>query len=222
MREINYPNSKKGTILKSNTKKTSAYAKKANLGTDFETKINDSNTYYLQKGIASIYKKPTPIQVVKVDYPSRNKAKIVEAYYKTPSTTDYNGIYRGRYIDFEAKCCHSTSFSFGHIYPHQIEHLHTIDQFGGIAFLIIEFPLKHTVFLLESSILYQKYQLSLKGGRKSISYDEFVNEGIEIKESFAPSIPYLNGIDRLIEKREHQYQTNAHEIKDAIDAETDD
>lgn len=200
MREINYPNSKKMIIQKNNIKLQSSNAKKANLGTDFETKINDSNAYYLQKGIASIYKKPTPIQVVKVDYPSRNKAKISEAYYKTPSTTDYNGIYKGKYIDFEAKCCHSTSFSFGHIYPHQIEHLNTIDQLGGIAFLIIEFPLKNKVFLLESSILYQKYQLSLKAGRKSISYKEFLEEGIEIKEGFAPPIPYLDGVDQLMKK----------------------
>ena len=34
---------------------------------------------------------------MKVDYPNRSHAKIVEAYYQTPSTTDYNGIYRGKY-----------------------------------------------------------------------------------------------------------------------------
>lgn len=204
MREIKYPNSKKRIILENNAKPRLTNAKKANLGTDFETKINHSNEYYLQKGIASIYKKPTPIQVVKVDYPSRNKAKISEAYYKTPSTTDYNGIYKEKYIDFEAKCCHSTSFSFGHIYPHQIEHLNTIDKLGGIAFLIIEFPLKNKVFILESSVLYQKYQLSLNGGRKSISYNEFLEEGIEIKEGFIPPIPYLEAVEQLIKKIELQ------------------
>ena len=30
----------------------------------------------------------TPIQIVKVNYPSRCEAVITEAYYKTPSTTD--------------------------------------------------------------------------------------------------------------------------------------
>ena len=111
---INYPNKMNKDASKIITK-VKRNDKKANLGSDFETKLNDSNIYYLNKGIAAIYKKPTPVQIVKVDYPSRNKARIVEAYYKTPSTTDYNGIYRGYYIDFEAKCCHSTSFSFAFI-----------------------------------------------------------------------------------------------------------
>lgn len=198
MKEINYPNQKKFSINQVEKRTKMTNKQKANLGTDFETKINDSNTYYLNKGLASIYKKPTPIQIVKVDYPSRNKARITEAYYKTPSTTDYNGIYQGFYVDFEAKCCHSTSFSFGHIYPHQIEHLHTIERMGGIAFLIIEFPLKKEVFILPEHILYQKYQASLSGGRKSISYQDFKENGYQIKEGFTPPIAYLEVVDELI------------------------
>ncbi len=65
-------------------------------GMSLEKDLNDSNAYYADCDRALIHKKPTPIQVVKVDYPARNSAKITEAYYKTPSTTDYNGIYRGR------------------------------------------------------------------------------------------------------------------------------
>lgn len=196
---INYPNKmkKEPSVL---TKKTTNL-KKANLGTDFETKLNETNSYYLQKGIASIYKKPTPIQIVKVDYPSRNKAKIVEAYYKTPSTTDYNGVYKGYYIDFEAKCCHSTSFAFAHIFNHQIEHLITIDKMDGIAFLLIEFPLQKEIFLLPAKILYQKYLESLNGGKKSISYKDFSLLGYSIKETFNPRVDYLKIVDFLIEEK---------------------
>ncbi len=194
---INYPNKMNKDASKIITK-VKRNDKKANLGSDFETKLNDSNIYYLNKGIAAIYKKPTPVQIVKVDYPSRNKARIVEAYYKTPSTTDYNGIYRGYYIDFEAKCCHSTSFSFAHIFKHQIEHLANVDRLGGIAFLIIEFPIRKEVYILPIDALMKKYTNSLNGGRKSISIEEFKNEGYLIKEGYLPPIPFLTYVDELI------------------------
>ena len=65
-----------------------------------ENIINDSNTYYNTNDKCLIYKKPTPIKLVKVDY---KVGRINEAYFETPSTTDYNGIYKGKYIDFDAK-----------------------------------------------------------------------------------------------------------------------
>ena len=75
----------------------------ANRGMSFEKMINATNDYYLSHGLAVIHKKPTPIQIVRVDYPQRSRAKIVEAYFRQASTTDYSGVYDGYYIDFEAK-----------------------------------------------------------------------------------------------------------------------
>ena len=75
----------------------------SNLGMTLESDVEETNLYYLKTKRAVIYKKPTPVQIVDVSYPSRNKAKIVEAYYRTPSTTDFNGIYKGYYIDFDCK-----------------------------------------------------------------------------------------------------------------------
>lgn len=45
----------------------------ANRGMTFEKMINESNHYYLSRGLAVIHKKPTPIQIVKVDYPHRSR-----------------------------------------------------------------------------------------------------------------------------------------------------
>ena len=61
----------------------------ANRGMILENDINETNKYYLLNNIALIYKKPTPIKVVKVEYP---KNMIKEAYFNEPSTLDYNGI----------------------------------------------------------------------------------------------------------------------------------
>src|SRR5690554_5413316 len=74
-----------------------------NLGMTLENDVEATNEYYLKTNRAVVYKKPTPIQVVNVSYPARNKAKIVEAYYKIPSTTDFNGVYKGYYLDFDCK-----------------------------------------------------------------------------------------------------------------------
>ena len=97
MSTIKYPNG----ISTINTMQSKSYSSR---GMRLENDINDSNKYYRELDKALIYKKPTPIQVVHVDYPKRQRAKITEAYYKTPSTTDYNGVYRGKYIDFKKSC----------------------------------------------------------------------------------------------------------------------
>ncbi len=169
---------------------------KANLGMDLEQAINDSNEYYLNNNIAVIHKKPTPIQIVKVDYPSRNKAVIKEAYYKTPSTTDYNGIYRGKYIDFDAKENHNkTSFPLANVSKHQVEHLKMVDAHGGIAFLLVAWNIYNEYYLLPFDVLYEFWTNSLDMGRKSIPYETFKQRAYLIKEGYLPRINYLKVLD---------------------------
>ena len=48
-----------------------------NRGMSLEEDLNISNSYYVDRGVAFIYKKPTPIQITKVDYPSRSSAVIL-------------------------------------------------------------------------------------------------------------------------------------------------
>ena len=96
---MNYPNG----IKKDNSISLSTLKNSKNRGMTLENDLNETNEYYREEDIAIIYKKPTPIKIVKVDYPSRNEAKIKEAFFTVPSTTDYNGLYKGKYIDFDAK-----------------------------------------------------------------------------------------------------------------------
>ena len=194
--KINYPNQKKIENNKSYVSQR---------GMLFEKELNESNKYYLIHNIASIYKKPTPIQIVKVEYPSRNKAKIVEAYYQTPSTTDYNGLYRGKYIDYEAKQTDSLSFSFSHISSHQIEHLTRIDKQGGIAFVIIYFKKINKIYLIDIKDFNKVYLESFKDGRKSIKASDIITlGGREAKTGYAPLIDYLKAVDELYFNGEKQ------------------
>ena len=162
----------------------------------FENALNLSNEYYLQKEIANIHKKPTPIQVVKVDYPKRSACKIVEAYYKTPSTTDYNGIYKGKYIDFEAKETIKNLFPFKHIFSHQVEHLVNIKKLGGIAFVIIYFRMQNAVYIFDIDIFNELYT---NGTKRSINYEDAEKYGILVPLGYTPLIDYLKAVDKLID-----------------------
>jgi recombination protein U len=189
---INFPIKKAPSLVKNEKN-----MKKANLGMLLEEMINDTNTYYLNKGVAVIHKKPIPIQIVKVNYPSRCEAIITEAYYKTPSTTDYNGVYRGKYIDFEAKETNNlTSFSLNNIHAHQVEHLKQIVSHGGIGFLIVYFKKHDEVFLLPYEVL-EGYWEKRNTERKSIPYEVFKEKGYLIKVSYIPRLDYLKVLDEV-------------------------
>lgn len=177
--------------------KTKKTTKPKTHGMLFENALNLTNEYYRNKNIAIIYKKPTPIQVVKVDYPRRSKAKIIEAYYKTPSTTDYNGIYRGKYIDYEAKETNNLSFSFTHIFSHQINHLLKVDHHGGIAFIIIYFKRVNEVYIIDIKDFHKLYLERTQGGNKSIKIDVISMIGKKVDLGYTPTIDYLKAIEEL-------------------------
>ena len=186
---MNYPNGIKKTTM------TNIISHK-NRGMTLEAEINISNEYYKEIDKAYIYKKPTPIKITKVDYPSRDIALIKEAFFTTPSTTDYNGLYKGYYIDFEAKeTKSSTSFALTNIHEHQIEHLKNIDKHNGIAFLIVRFTtLNETYFLTAKNLL----KFILENDRKSIPIEYFRENAHLIKDGYRPRIDYLKIVDNII------------------------
>lgn len=187
---MNYPVSK--------NKSNNNYVNYAHRGMTLESDINLTNKYYLDNDIALIYKKPTPIKVVKVKYNKRINTQITEAYYETPSTTDYNGIYKGKYIDFEAKESKSkTSFSLNNIHDHQVTHLIKVLEHGGISFLIIRFTTLNKTFILSTSKLIDFIK---NYNRKSIPLDYFEKYGKLVIEKFSPRLDYLKIVDELIEE----------------------
>ena len=193
--KMKYPNGKK--FIPQNTMNLPEVSSR---GMNLEKELNHSNTYYKETNRALIYKKPTPVQIVHVDYPSRNKARIVEAYYTTPSTTDYNGIYRGRAIDFEAKETKSkTAFPFTSIHPHQIDHLKAVLEHGGIGFVIIRFSSYDETYLIDAQYFIEKYE---DQARRSLAYKDVQIHGHLIQQSYLPRLNYLNIVDQLYFKEE--------------------
>jgi len=169
----------------------------ANRGMTLEDDLNQTNSYYDLHSIALVYKKPTPIRVVHVEYP---KNKIREAYFNEPSTLDYTGIYQGNYLEFDAKETQSkTSFPLSNIHKHQLEHIRKVLYFGGIAFLIVRFTtLNQTYLLLGTDLLsfLETYD------RKSIPIDFFQEHGYFIEMKYAPRLDYIKVIDSIIHVKE--------------------
>lgn len=165
-------------------------------GMTLEEEINESNEYYLAKEIAVIHKKPTPIQIVNVDYPKRSRAIIKEAYFRQASTTDYNGVYQGRYLDFEAKeTKNKLSFPLKNFHQHQITHFkHCLLQ-DGICFVIIRFSELQRYFVTPASLIIQNFE---DPDVKSIPLPEIMAVSVEITAGFRPVLPYLTAIDQLI------------------------
>lgn len=183
-----YPTGEKRTYQKS-------MIKYGNRGMDLEYFINLANEFYLDTDRAVIYKKPTPIGLIDVDY---KKGEIKKAYFKEKSTFDYNGIYRGKYIDFEAKESHiHTSFPLSNIHPHQIEHLKRVLRHGGIAFLIIYIANKY--YILKGDDL---LEFMATHERKSIPIDYFEKNCYRIEETLKPTLDYLKIVDEIYFKGE--------------------
>ena len=192
---MNYPNG----IKKQNsiTQSYDSTLSHKNRGMTLEYDINLSNEYYREIDKAYIYKKPTPVKIVNVDYPSRDKATITEAYFTVPSTTDYNGIYQGKYIDFEAKeTASKTSFVLTNIHPHQIKHLENIERHKGIAFLIVRFTALDETYLLTE---YKFKEYIENNNKKSIPISYFRENGYLIKDGYSPRLDYLKIVDILLE-----------------------
>jgi len=200
---IKYPN---GTSFNQGPNKKKKPIDFANRGMSFEAEINQTNQYYLDRNIAVIHKKPTPVQIVKVDYPKRSAAVIKEAYFKEASTTDYNGIYNGRYIDFEAKeTKNKTSFPLSNFHEHQIIHMENCLNQKGIVFVLLFFSSNKEYFLVPSQLVISYWKNQNQNGRKSIPLKDIKEHGYEIIPGYAPRIPYLQILDQHFFKGDYSH-----------------
>lgn len=176
-------------------KEKKSFINYGNRGMNLENLINETNEYYLNNDIALIFKKPTPIGIAKVSYNSFGKS-IEKAYFKEQSTLDYNGLYKGKYIEFDAKeTLNKTSFPLSNIHPHQLKHIRNVINHKGICFLIIKMNNLYYLLLGESLIYFIDHN-----ERKSIPYDFIKTNAFELIEKYNPSLDYIKIIDNLLKE----------------------
>ncbi|SDN36206.1 Holliday junction resolvase RecU [Alkalicoccus daliensis] len=198
---IRYPNGKKFIQKRIPDKKKSDYKKDdsfSNRGMSFEDDIQESNEYYRVHEKAVIHKKPTPLQIVNVHYPHRSAAVVTEAYFQKPSTTDFNGVYKGLYIDFEAKeTRNKTSFPLKNFHAHQIEHMKSVLSQQGIVFVLLHFRIHQEIYLVPGSCFIEWFD-NKDQARKSIPKKEIEKNGIPVSTGYLPKIDYLAALDKWL------------------------
>lgn len=195
---MHYPNGIKRSFPQGTRPAASPQDAYRNRGMNLEDDIHATNQFYLDINKAIIHKKPTPVQIVKVHYPKRSAAVITEGYFQAKSTTDFNGIYRGRHIDFEAKeTKNKTLFPLANFHDHQFEHIQKVEEHGGICFAIIRFTVHDETYFVPASLLLAYREAMLAGKRKSIPYDVLQNKGYLIPFKYQARVDYLSIIDQL-------------------------
>ena len=182
---MNYPNKKE------HTNKT--YIEYGKRGMTLESDINSSNNYYLENDIAVIHKKPTPTKVIKL---IGNRIK--DGFYEIPSTTDYNGIYKGKYIDFEAKeTISKKGFLMSNIAKHQLDSMQAIINQKGITFAIVFLKSFNEIYLIDGQYLIDAYN----SNKTIIPYEEIKNIGCLIKEGYFAPVDYIKVVkEKYFEK----------------------
>ncbi|EJP99414.1 recombination protein U [Bacillus cereus VD142] len=129
--------------------------------------------------MALINKRPTPVKVLK-----SKGGRVLNGFYEAKSTVDYDGVYKGRAIAFEAKSTQSlTRFDLSNIAQHQLDYLEKAEKMGAICFFLIEFSKDKSVFVVPLS------------GKKSIPRADFDIYGYLVNQTERAPVDYLQYID---------------------------
>ena len=180
---INYPTGKKVSEYQNNKIRNTA-----NQGMALEEMINKTNEYYLQKEIAFVSKRPTSVKILKTS----DKYKITDAVFLAPSTLDYVGDYKGRYLDFEAKeTINKKGFPMANISEHQIKAMENIIKHQGITFTIIFLRSFNEIYLLDGQVLIDAYISK----QNIIPYEQIKMIGTIIKEGYFTPVDYIKVVN---------------------------
>lgn len=167
-------------------------------GSTLEELINQTNAYYLEKGLALIQKIPTPITPVKMDKEHR---QITLAYFEKRSTVDYIGAVQGIPVCFDAKECVADTFPLHNVHEHQVKFMQDFEQQEGIAFLIIYYSHRNELYYMRFKELLQFWERGRNGGRKSIRCEE-LDPRFFFRFKNGYHVPYLESVNLDLELRE--------------------
>ena len=157
-------------------------------GSTLEEMINRTNETYRESGLALIQKVPTPITPLRMDKESRH---ITLAYFDQKSTVDYIGAVQGLPVCFDAKECQSDTFPLANVHEHQVKFMQDFEKQDGIAFFLIFFTSRDTLYYLRLSDLMVFWERARSGGLKRFRFDE-LNPAYILPKKPGILVPYLD------------------------------
>ena len=166
-------------------------------GSTLEDMINMTNEHYRQQKLALIQKIPTPLTPVEIDQSTRH---ITLAYFEKQSTVDYIGAVQGIPVCFDAKECAVKTFPIMNIHEHQVKFMEDFEKQGGISFILLFFSSLNETYYIPFKDIKFFYERSLKGGRKSFTYNE-IDKNYKINSTSGAVVHYLEGIKRDLQNR---------------------
>ncbi len=167
-----------------------------NRGMAFEHLLNIVNKQYDNKGIAIINKRPTPVKVLK-----SKGTRVLSGFYEGKSTVDYDGIYEGKAIAFEAKSVGETRFDLKNVQDHQLAYLEKVARNGAVAFFLVEIRALNRVYYVPLQMMQGYVKRAQEGSRKSIPLDELEVYATEVKQGRGVLLDYLAVVDKLLLER---------------------
>jgi recombination protein U len=164
-------------------------------GMAFENLLEYTNTIYANKGKAVISKRATPMKIIsKTRMPGQHIC-----VFDKKSTVDYDGVYQGHSIQFEAKSTQEKRFPLDMITKDQVAFLNKAEEQGAICFVLVELRALNTVFLVPNKMLQKYVKDAQSGGRKSIPLDEMEVYAWLVESKNGYPLDYLSVVDKLIE-----------------------
>ncbi|KDE42639.1 endonuclease [Metamycoplasma hyosynoviae] len=171
--------------------KNSKVKQPKNRGMLLEKLINQTNIFYLQNDICIVHKKNLDIKF-KSTYVDKEILKTENAHIVSKSTVDYYGIYKGKFLAFEAKSTEQKNFSLSNIKMHQINYLSEISKHKGLAFWIFFFKIQNQFVL----ILHDKLLQWGVYNKKTLAYDEALLLGELIPLIYPGYIDYISILNK--------------------------
>lgn len=159
-----------------------------NRGMLLESIINKSIVTYKENNIGIFHKKELPITFSKIK-DEDGKLKIDNGFIKNKSTADYYGIYKGRFVAFEAKSTKLDYLPISNIKDHQYYYLRDISFHGGICFLIIFLSAKNEFYAIDVN------KINISGTR--ITREELKEDGILLELTYPGIIDFAYAIDKM-------------------------